>query len=319
MYKVVFFGTPEFSVPCLKVLKDHPNFDVVHVVTMPDRPAGRGKKLQSPPVADYAKENNLSLIQTSNINKDSEALQRVLSQEVDFYLVIAFAQFLGKELLSHPKFGAFNIHTSLLPKYRGAAPIQYALLNGDKSTGVSIQRMVSKMDAGDLCYGHKIEITPEETSGTLFKKLENEAAKGLINFLKDFVEKSGEVSFTPQNESEATFAPTINKHDGLINPLKENFEILNNKRRAYTPWPGLFIFISGMRLKVHEIEKYPQNLNPGEINISQGTLVLGLSDSSAVRLKKIQAEGKKPQTDGEFLNGIRNKFETLNLDRDHYE
>ncbi|MCR9205168.1 MAG: methionyl-tRNA formyltransferase [Halobacteriovoraceae bacterium] len=319
MYKVVFFGTPEFSVPCLKVLNDHKDFEICSVITMPDRPAGRGKKLQSPPVATFAKENNLPLIQTENINKDEEALSMLEALNPDFYLVIAFAQFLGKKALELPKYGAFNIHTSLLPKYRGAAPIQYALLNGDKSTGVSIQKMVSKMDAGDLCYGHTVEISPDDTSGSLFKKLENEAAVGLENFLTHFRNTHGELTYTAQNEENATFAPTIKKQDGLINPFNENFERLNNKRRAYSPWPGLYIFISGMRLKVHDIEVYPQKLKAGEVNISQGTLVIGLSDESAVRLKKIQAEGKKPQTDGEFLNGIKNKLTQLELDREHYE
>lgn len=319
MYKVVFFGTPDFSVPCLKVLNDHNDYEVCGVITMPDRPAGRGKKLQSPPVATFAKENNLTLIQTENINKDEEALAKLMELDADFFLVIAFAQFLGKKVLELPKHGAFNIHTSLLPKYRGAAPIQYALLNGDKSTGVSIQRMVSKMDAGDLCYGHSVEISPDDTSGSLFKKLEAEAAIGLKNFLTTFSKTNGELSFSAQNNEEVSFAPTIKKQDGLINPFNENFDSLNNKRRAYSPWPGLYLFLSGMRIKVHEIEPYPQNLKTGEVDTSQGTLVIGLSDESAVRFKKVQAEGKKPQTDGEFLNGIRNKLTKLELDQEHYE
>lgn len=318
-YNVVFFGTPDFSVPCLEALNNHEKFNVTHVVTMPDRPAGRGKKLQSPPVAEYAKSHNLKLIQTENINKDEDALRDIASSDVDFFLVIAFAQFLGKKLLTLPKHGAFNIHTSLLPKYRGAAPIQYALLNGDESTGVSIQKMVSKMDAGDLCYGHKVQIDKDETSGTLFKKLEGEAAIGLKNFLDAFANSNGQLNFTPQDEAAVSFAPTIKKTDGLINPYVETFETLNNRRRAYTPWPGIYLFLSGMRLKIHDIEAYPKKLQPGEVNISTGPLLLGLSDGSSVRLRKIQAEGKKPQADSEWLNGIKNKISNLELDKEHYE
>ena len=145
----IFMGTPDFSVPTLSAIHNHTQINIVKVVTMPDRKSGRGKKLQAPPVAIYAKENNLPLIQAENINSEEDLLNL---EAVDLIIVIAFAQFLGSKVLALPKLGCFNIHTSILPKYRGAAPIQYALLNGDLSTGVSIQRMVKKMDAGDICH-----------------------------------------------------------------------------------------------------------------------------------------------------------------------
>ena len=146
---VVFFGTPDFSVPTLELLHHHPDINLLAIVTMPDRPAGRGQELKSPPVAEYAKQNKIQLYQVENINKEETILSQLEQKNVDFILVLAFAQFLGSRVLKMPKLGCFNIHTSILPKYRGAAPIQYALLNGDTSTGVSIQKMVKEMDAGD--------------------------------------------------------------------------------------------------------------------------------------------------------------------------
>jgi len=318
-YNVVFLGTPEFSVDSLRVLNENNSFNIKLVVTMPDRPAGRGKKMKAPPVAIYAKKNNLPLLQTSNINKDEEFDRFINSNEIDFFLVIAFSQFLGKKILTAAKFGAFNIHTSLLPKYRGAAPIQYALLNGDKTTGVCIQRMVSKMDAGDICYEHSVEIKESYTSLELFQKLQQEASVGLNKFLNLFTLNSGILNYRVQNEDDVSFAPIIKKEDGLINPYCEDFNSLKNKFRAYFSWPGLFIYFNDFRLKIHEIEPYPQELQSGDIDISQGMLLLGLKDNSTVRLKKIQAEGKKIQTDSEFLNGIKNKVDNLTLDISHYE
>jgi methionyl-tRNA formyltransferase len=318
MYKVVFFGTPEFSVPSLEILNNINEIQVVAVVSMPDRPSGRGKKLKTPPVAQFAKDNQIKLFQTSNINKDEELLNFLNKEHIDFYVVIAFAQFLGKKILNIPKFGAFNIHTSLLPKYRGAAPIQYALLNGDHTTGVSIQRMVKEMDAGDICYDHTVAIEENDTSLTLFKKLEVEAAKGLGSFIQEFVEKNGNVSFKEQNPSEVSFAPTIQKKDGLINPFKENASKIINKMRAFTPWPGCYIFLNDFRLKVLEIEKFPKELRAGEIDSSMGAILLGTSEGT-IRLTSVQPEGKKAQKDIDFLNGLKSKNVELCLNEDSYE
>lgn len=316
--KVVFFGTPEFSVPCLKLLHEHESIDVACVVSMPDRKAGRGKKLQTPPVAQYAKDHDLKLIQTPNINKDEEALQTLNSIQVDFFLVIAFAQFLGKKVLNLPKLGAFNIHTSLLPKYRGAAPIQYALLNGDQETGVTIQKMVSKMDAGDIAYFHKVPIDSKETSGSLFKKLEKEAALGLDEFLKDFIKAPSEISLTPQDEKMVSFAPTIDKQDGLIDPFHHSAEEIFNQSRAYSPWPGQFLFINDQRLKVTEVEVFPKEVEVGKISTEYGVLLLGTKQGS-IRLSKVQPEGKKPQADSDFLNGLKSKGLLPTLNKEHYE
>lgn len=316
-YNVVFFGTPEFSVPCLSSLYNHKDISVKAVVSMPDRPAGRGQKLKTPPVAEFAKSHDIKLFQSENINKDDHFHSFLKEESIDFMVVIAFAQFLGKKILDSSKFGAFNIHTSLLPKYRGAAPIQYALLNGDKVTGVSIQKMVKQMDAGDICYEHQVDIDPNDTSASLFKKLEEEAAIGLNNFIDDFVRKKGDLNFKKQNPDDVSFAPTIQKKDGLINPFQEKSQETINKLRAYTPWPGCFIFINDLRLKVIELESFPKDLSPGEIDTSMGALVVGTLDGT-LRLKKVQPEGKKPQADTDFLNGIKSKGIVLDIKKEKY-
>lgn len=317
-YKVAFFGTPDFSVPSLDVINQNPDFEISAVISMPDRPAGRGHKLKTPPVAQYAIDHELQLFQTENINKDPGLIKFLNDNQIDFFIVIAFAQFLGTKILEIPKFGAFNIHTSLLPKYRGAAPIQYALLNGDPVTGVSIQKMVKQMDAGDLVYDHEVPILPGDNSGTLFKKLEKEAAVGLHNFLETFSKTSGDLTYTQQDNNKATFAPTILKTDGLINPFKEDCQTIINKLRAYTPWPGLHIFLNDARLKVHAVEAFPKNLQPGEIDIALGSLLLGTTKGT-IRLGSIQPEGKKAQRDVDFLNGIKSKNISLKLHKERYE
>ncbi len=302
--KVAFCGTPDFSVPVLELLHNHPNIDLVRVITMPDRPAGRGQQLKSPPVAEYAKLNRIPLVQTENINREPEILNEIESLELDMIIVLAFAQFLGKRVLTLPKIACFNIHTSILPKYRGAAPIQYALLNGDKSTGVSIQRMVKKMDAGDLVHFDELQIGSNETGGQLYTRLKFQAALSINELVEKIL--NNEVEYTPQNEDEVSFAPTLSKEDGHLIFKESSFTELFNRVRALKPWPGTFCFLNNKRLKVIEIEKDQKALNPGEVYTDMGTIVVGTKDYSA-RLSVVQLEGKKQCTDVELLNGLKNK------------
>ncbi len=307
---VVFFGTPEFSVSSLKVLCETQGIRVVRVISMPDRRSGRGKKLQSPAVIEFAKEQNIPFYQTPNINKEDELISELEKSSIDFFIVLAFSQFLGKRLLGLPRLGAFNIHTSLLPKYRGAAPIQYALLNGDRKTGVSIQRMVKKMDAGDITYSHEVPIDEDETSETLFNKLQVEAATGLQSFLCQLVQDENSITYTAQDESKVSFAPIIAKADGLIDPWKESALKIFNKSKAYFPWPGTFIFINEQRLKVIETQIVSTAVETGIINHSFGTLIIGTREGS-IRLSKVQLDGKKPINDSEYVNGVKNKISQL--------
>lgn len=305
MIKTIFWGTPDFSVPTLKMLHEHSAIDLLAVVSNPDRKSGRGQKVNSPPVIDYCKKNNIQFFQTDNINEDENILNDIKSLKPELFIVLAFSQFLKESILKIPTRGSFNIHTSLLPKYRGAAPIQYALLNGDKSTGVSIQKMVKKMDAGDVCHSQPIKIEEKETGGELYEKLKNQAAISCSSFLEDLIKEK--LVFKKQDESNVSFAPTLKKDDGFLNFNKNTFEQIFNRVRALDPWPGTFVFLNEKRLKVFKIEQASMELEPGEISIKFQTLNIGCLDKAA-RLSVVQLEGKKQTSDTDLLNGIRDNI-----------
>lgn len=300
--KVAFCGTPDFSVPTLDLLANHPHIDLRYVISMPDRPAGRGMELKSPEVIEYAKAKKIPFFQTENINKEPEFLAKLKNEDLDFVVVLAFAQFLGAEMLSMGKLGCFNIHTSVLPKYRGAAPIQYALLNGDHETGVSIQKMVKKMDAGDLVHFHTVAIAPTENGGQLYTRLKFQAALAMNDFLVKVIENK--ITYTPQDETNVSFAPTLKKEDGLLKFSQKTTAEILNLIRALDPWPGTHCFLNGKRLKVLIAEPYHAKLAPGKAKNDLGSLVVGCLDGS-LRLSEIQLEGKKAGTDRELLNGIK--------------
>ncbi len=308
---VVFFGTPDFSVSTLEMIHQHPLINIVKIITMPDRPSGRGQELKSPPVAEYAKTHKLPLVQTENINREESELLKLENESIDFFLVIAFAQFLGTRLLAIPKLGAFNIHTSLLPKYRGAAPIQYALLNGDQFTGVSIQKMVKKMDAGDVCHSFKMAISSFENGGMLFTRLKFQAALSTGILIDDIIQNK--LIFTPQDENQVSFAPTLQKEDGYLKFNNYTCTEIQNRLRAFDPWPGVFCFLNGTRLKVFEIENTTEKLKPGDVDFGSKGLLVGCVDGT-LRLKTVQLEGKKRCSDFELLNGLKNKTNSFQID-----
>lgn len=303
--RVAFCGTPDFSVPTLDLLAHHPHIELVKVISMPDRPAGRGMEMKSPEVIEFAKANKIPFIQTENINKEPAFLTELKELELDFVVVLAFAQFLGSEMLTMGKLGCFNIHTSILPKYRGAAPIQYALWNGDTETGVSIQKMVKKMDAGDLVHFHTVAIAPTETGGQLYTRLKFQAALAMNDFITKIL--NNEVTYTPQDESQVSFAPTLKKEDGLLNFKDKTISQILNLIRALDPWPGTYCFLNGKRMKVLAAEKYHGKMSPGKAQNDMGSLVVGCLDG-ALRLTEVQLEGKKPCSDRELLNGIKTEI-----------
>lgn len=303
--KTVFMGTPDFSVPALEMLHNHPLVELHSVVSMPSRKAGRGHKEVMPPVAEFATNNKIRLVQSENINNETDYLNQLRKDQVDLIIVLAFAQFLKDELLNIATIGCFNIHTSLLPKYRGAAPIQYALLNDDKSTGVSIQKMVKKMDAGDTVISDPVAIAPNETGGQLHTKLKFQAALSLNTFIEQCSQNN--LTFTAQDESQVTFAPTLKREDGQLNFGEDSAYTIYNKFRAFYPWPGVHTTLNGKRLKVLELEKNNTKLNPFEISTKNNQVVIGCKEGS-LRLTRIQLEGKKACTDTEFLNGFKEEF-----------
>lgn len=304
-FRVAFCGTPDFSVPTLDLLSNHPHIELVKVISMPDRPAGRGMDLKSPEVIEFARSKKIPFFQTENINKEPQMLKELKEANLDFIVVLAFAQFLGSEMLNMGKLGCFNIHTSILPKYRGAAPIQYALLNGDTETGVSIQKMVKKMDAGDLVHFHTVKIASTENGGQLYTRLKFQAALAMNDLIHKLLQN--EVTYTVQDESQVSFAPTLKKEDGALLFKEQTVAQIMNRIRAFDPWPGTYCFLNGKRLKVLEAEKYHAKLAPGKAQNDMGALVVGCLDGS-LRLTQIQLEGKKACSDRELLNGIKSEI-----------
>lgn len=301
-FRVAYCGTPDFSVPTLDLLSNHPGIDLRYVISMPDRPAGRGMELKSPEVVEYARSKNIPFIQTENVNKDEEFKQKLKGENLDFIVVLAFAQFLGEEMLTMASRGCFNIHTSILPKYRGAAPIQYALWNGDTETGVSIQQMVKKMDAGDLVHFRTVAIGPQESGGQLYGRLKEEAAVAMNDLIQKI--QDNKVTYTKQDESKVSFAPTLKKEDGLLKFGEKTTTQILNLIRALDPWPGTYCFLNGKRLKVLKAEKYHAGIGAGKAKNDMGSLIVGCTDGT-LRLAEIQLEGKKPSSDRELLNGIK--------------
>ena len=300
----IFCGTPEFAVPSLEAFWEHQDILLKAVVSMPDRPAGRGQKMSSPPVALFAQDRGIPLIQTGNINASGELAELLEGGGVDVIFVLAFAQFLGNSILKAPNLGAFNIHTSLLPRYRGAAPIQYAIWNGDGTTGVSIQRMVRKMDAGDVVYSHEVEISPSDTSGSLFEKMKWECVQAVNNFVPKLV--VGDWGTRAQDESQVTFAPALKKSDGFLDFEGKSSQHIANQIRAMHPWPGTFVWLNGRRLKVLKVsEDRAAALEPGELSVADGSPVVGTL-TWPLRLETVQLEGKRACSGREALNGLKN-------------
>lgn len=305
-FRVAYCGTPDFSVPTLDLLANHPHIDLVMVISMPDRPAGRGMELKSPEVIEYAKSKKIPFFQCENINKEEEFLAKLADLNLDFMVVLAFAQFLGSKVLNSPKMGCFNIHTSLLPKYRGAAPIQYALLHGDKDTGVSIQKMVKKMDAGDIVHSHQVKIAPTENGGQLYTRLKYQAALAMNDLITKIL--VGDIKPEVQDESKVSFAPTLKKEDGFLDFKNSSMEKIINQIRAFDPWPGTYCFLNKKRLKVFIAEPSYVKLSAGKIKNDMGQLLVGCTDGT-LQLSYLQLEGKKACADHELLNGLRGELE----------
>lgn len=301
-FRVAFCGTPEFSVPTLDLLYHHPHVDLRYVISMPDRPAGRGMELKSPEVIEYAKANKIPFHQCENINQEAEFLEKLKAEELDFVVVLAFAQFLGSTMLNIAKLGCFNIHTSVLPKYRGAAPIQYALMHGDTETGVSIQKMVKQMDAGDLAHFHTVAIAPTETGGQLYTRLKFQAALSMNDLITKILENK--ISYQKQDESKVSFAPTLKKEDGFLRFAEKSTDEILNLIRALDPWPGTYCYLNGKRMKVLSAEKYHSKVSAGTVKNDLGSLVVGCTNGP-LHLSLVQLEGKKACTDKELLNGLK--------------
>jgi methionyl-tRNA formyltransferase len=302
--RLVFMGSPEFSVPSLQALSAH--YNVAGVVTQPDRPAGRGQTLTPPPVKALALQLGLPVIQPQKLRLP-EAMQQLGDWKPDLIVVTAFGQILRQEVLDIPPYGCINVHASLLPRWRGAAPINAAILHGDQQTGVTIMRMDAGVDSGPLISQRAIAIQPGETATSLSERLAALGADLLVEALPGYL--SGELPPQLQDISQATYAPMLKKEDGELD-FKLSAMELERRVRAFQPWPGSFTFWQGSPLKVLRAccvfdPEREAGLAPGEHTISHGLPAICTAQGLLV-LEELQPAGKKCMEGKIFLQGARN-------------
>lgn len=301
---IVFMGSAEFSTPVLTLLAQQ--YHIAGVVTQPDRHTGRGRKLTSPPIKELATSLEIPIIQPESI-KQENALKEMISWKPDLIVVAAYGKILRDNILTLPRFGCLNVHASLLPRWRGASPVEAAIECGDEYTGVTIMIMDRGLDTGPILTSVKVRITTDETSSSLSNKLSTIGAKLLVDTIPLYINK--EIIPIPQDEQEATYAPMINKSDGELNFSLPAVQ-LERKIRAYTPWPGTFTIWNNTILKIHQatvVSDIPNNVtpNPGERIIYEGKPAI-ITGEGLLVIERIQQAGRKQIQGTEFIRGINN-------------
>jgi len=299
--KVVFMGTPDFAVPSLREIGKS-NHQIISVVTGPDKPRGRGQKLSKTPVKEAAEKLNLTILQPEKLDSP-EFSKQIEKLEPDIFVVVAF-KILPESLLQIPRKGAINLHASLLPRYRGAAPINWAIINGERETGITIFQIKPEVDTGEILYQEKIEIKEDDTAGSLHDKLSRIGAKALVRVL-DMIER-GEVKPIPQNEKLATYAPKIKPEMGRIDWSKEAKNI-KNLIHGLSPVPGAFSFFKNKRVRFLKanIEDTGTSYSPGTIVYLDKKCMKIQTGRGLLLPSMLQTEGKKPLTVTEFIKGFR--------------
>jgi methionyl-tRNA formyltransferase len=298
--RVVFMGSPDFALNSLRLLTQH--YQVVGVVTQPDRASGRGRELKAPPVKLLAQELNIPVIQPEKL-REPEAMQQLQAWAPDLIVVAAFGQILKKDVLDLPKYGCINVHASLLPRWRGAAPINAAVLAGDEETGVTIMKMDVGLDTGPMLAMKRIRIKPDDTAGSLFEALATLGADLLIETLPAYMEDK--LTPQPQPEEGATYAPMLKKEDGRLDFTQPAVE-LERRIRAMSPWPGAWFELNGNVLKVGRGVVSETNGNEVESRlIVDGRPAVTCADGVLI-LDEVQPPGKKMMPGKAFLSGARN-------------
>lgn len=294
-------GSPEIAIPPLKALLES-GHEVAGVASQPDRPAGRGREVASPAVALVAKEKKLLLFQPARIKTNPDLLKEFKDLSPDVIIVVAYGRILPQELLDLPPRGCINLHFSLLPKYRGAAPVQRALINGETETGVTTFFMTAGIDEGPILLQKKVPIEPEDTTSLLSSRLSIAGAHLLLETL-DLL-KSERVQSSPQNHRLATFAPLLRKEDGWID-WSRKASAISCQIKGMSPWPGAYTFLKDKLFKIHRVEVIPRKsgAEPGKIIIIGPIGVEVACGQDALLLKEVQIEGKKKMEIGDFIKG----------------
>ncbi|KKK39614.1 methionyl-tRNA formyltransferase [Mesobacillus campisalis] len=318
MTKIIFMGTPDFSVPVLqRIIKD--GYDVIAVVTQPDRPVGRKRVLTPPPVKVEAEKHGIPVYQPEKIRRHEE-LEPILALNPDLVVTAAFGQILPKALLEAPKHGCINVHASLLPELRGGAPIHYAIINGEKKTGITIMYMAEKLDAGDILTQAEVSIADTDNVGTLHDKLSTVGA----DLLSETIPKLLEGKLTPikQNDEEATFAWNIKREQEKIDWSKAGSAIYDHIR-GMNPWPVAYTTLDGSVIKVWKAAKVAakDTAEPGTIlAVEEDGFVVSTGDDTALKIMELQPAGKKKMEAGQYLRGAGSFIKRgLKLGENHEE
>ncbi len=294
---ILFFGTPVFAIPTLKALIESGE-EVSAVITQPDKPGGRGRKPIEPPVKRFAMQNDLPVLQPERI-KDPKFYETISDYSPEFIVVVAYGMIIPPEILKLPERGPINVHASLLPKYRGAAPIQWAIINGESKTGVTTMLMDEGLDTGDILLHAETEISMEDTTATLSERLASMGAELLLDTLKGL--RKGSIKPLPQ-EGEPSYAPQIRKEDGLINWGLSAQEIQNRIRGLY-PWPTAYTYYRGKLLKILRAGVLEGSAPPGTVASRQKKRLLIGTGSGLLEPLEVQLEGKRPTPIISFLQG----------------
>ena len=308
--RIVFIGSGELACPMLRALLDNPADSMVAVVTQPDRPSGRRLHLTPCPVKTFVTGRGLNVLSVENASAP-DVVEKLSTLSPDLMVVVDFGQFLRKNVLALPKLGAINVHPSLLPKYRGAAPIQWAVANGETETGVTVLYVTEKMDAGDVVLQDAVSINDEDTTLTLEPKLAEVGARLLLNAL-DLI-REGRVTRKPQDESQVTFAHKLKKEDGRID-WPQSASVIRNRIRGFVPWPSCCCEVpdgSGHMLRVLNARVDLTCGVPGTILELSGDGPLVACGEGALMLLEVQPEGKKPMSGAAYLNGHKLKIGEL--------
>jgi len=298
---LVFCGTPMFAVPSLERLHAA-RFEIQLVVTQPDRPQGRGMAMTAPPVKQSALKLGLPVIQPEKIKKNEEFRAQLQALRPDAIIVVGYGRIIPPWMLELPHYGNINVHASLLPKYRGAAPVQWAIAQGETVSGVTTMLLNEGLDTGDILLQKEMAIRPEDTAVTYAPRLAELGADMIVETLRGLEDKT--IKPVPQDHAQATLAPILKKEDGLVDFGRAATEI-NNRLRGFQPWPGAYTQFRGKNLKLIEarLEEALSNLAPGELRVGDEKLFVGCGARTVLELLQLQPEGKKIMAAREFING----------------
>ena len=304
--RIVFIGTGEIGVPTLRALLRSPEHELVGVVTQPDKPVGRTQRVQAPPIKADLAATSLPILQPARL-RDDEAVAEIRALAPDVIVVMAYGQILPKSVLEIPRIACLNLHASLLPQYRGAAPIQAAIAAGDAETGITVIYMDEGLDTGDILLQTKLAISPNETGGSLHDRLAQLAPEALLGALAQLA--AGQAPRLPQDSARATYAAKLTRDNGKID-WSEPAEMIERKIRAFDPWPGTFTSLAdasgnSRHLKIFRASVVAQSTGePGSVSTPNDTEVLVATGRGALRLDEVQLEGKRRMRAAEFLRGF---------------